>query len=195
MPPMTTPPDIPDDDDVILKPRDVHHFRSVAIGALALLLVLYLHLLPALFSGVGGFVLYRSLRTRVRAHLENRGAWITYLLVAIVLATLGFALFEGFELLLSASTGGLAKLLRILLYQMLDCLHHFVLADMRSLDPDSLAFSKQQKVAPAHQPGRNAANSRTPDTAISPGSPPGRRSNHGLPTTGRPVPPGYRAPN
>ncbi len=114
MPPMTTPPDIPDDDDVILKPRDVHHFRSVAIGALALLLVLYLHLLPALFSGVGGFVLYRSLRTRVRAHMENRGAWITYLLVAIVLATLGFALFEGFELLLSASTGGLAKLLRLL---------------------------------------------------------------------------------
>lgn len=113
---MTIPPDSPDspDDDVVLKPADVYHFRSVAIAALALLLVLHLHLLPALFSGIGGFVLYRALRARVRANLEYRGAWVTYVLVAIVLAALGFALFEGFELLLSASSGGLAKLLRLL---------------------------------------------------------------------------------
>ncbi|MDB5946558.1 MAG: hypothetical protein JWQ33_1584, partial [Ramlibacter sp.] len=40
--------------------------------------------------------------------------WITYLLLAIVLSALGLALFEAFELLLSASSGGLAKLLRLL---------------------------------------------------------------------------------
>ena len=110
---MTTPPDLPDH-DVTVTPTHVHQIRSVAVAAFALLLVLYLHLMPALFSGIGGFVLYRSLRKRVRSHLEYRGAWITYMLVAIVLAALGFAVFEGFELLLSASTGGLAKLLRLL---------------------------------------------------------------------------------
>jgi predicted PurR-regulated permease PerM len=109
---MTAPPELPD--DVTIPRADVYHFRSVAIGGVALLLVLHLHLLPALFAGIGGFVLYRSLRERVRAHLENRGAWITYLLLVIVLAGLGFALFEAFELLLSASSGGLAKLLRLL---------------------------------------------------------------------------------
>ena len=94
---------------------DVYHFRSVAICGMALLLVLHLHLLPALFAGIGGFVLYRSVRERVRAHLDSsRAPWITYMLLAIVLAALGFALFEGFELLLSASSGGLSKLLRLL---------------------------------------------------------------------------------
>ena len=109
---MTPPPEL--SDDVPIARADVYHFRSVAICGLALLLVLHLHLLPALFAGIGGFVLYRSLRSRVRAHLENRGAWVTYLLLAIVLSALGFALFEAFELLLSASSGGLAKLLRLL---------------------------------------------------------------------------------
>jgi predicted PurR-regulated permease PerM len=110
---MTTPPEFPDHDITVTRSH-VHHIRSVAVTAFALLLVLYLHLLPALLSGIGGFVLYRSLRKRVRAHLEYRGAWVTYLLVAIVLAALGLAMFEGFELLLSASTDGLAKLLRLL---------------------------------------------------------------------------------
>jgi predicted PurR-regulated permease PerM len=97
------------------RPADTYHFRSVVIGGLALLLVLHLRLLPALFAGVGGFVLYRSVRDHVRGHLDSsRAPWITYLLLAIVLAALGFALFEAFELLLSASSGGLAKLLRLL---------------------------------------------------------------------------------
>ncbi|GAC1389690.1 MAG: membrane protein [Variovorax sp.] len=110
---MTIPPEL-SDDNVTVAPAHLHHVRSVAVGALALLLVLHLHLLPALFAGIGGFVLYRSLRARVRANLDDRGPWVTYVLLAIVLAALGFALFEGFELLLSASSGGLAKLLRLL---------------------------------------------------------------------------------
>ena len=94
---------------------DAYPFRSVVLSGLALLLVLHLHLLPALFAGIGGFLLYRWVRDRVRAHLDaSRAPWITYLLLAIVLSALGFALFEAFELLLSASSGGLAKLLRLL---------------------------------------------------------------------------------
>jgi predicted PurR-regulated permease PerM len=110
---MTTPNQLPDDAPI---PRaDIYHFRSVAIMGIALLVVLHLHLLPALFAGIGGFVLYRSLRTRVRAHLDStRAPWITYLLLALALVAIGIALFEGFELLLSASSGGLAKLLRLL---------------------------------------------------------------------------------
>ena len=110
---MTRPPETPDDEPIAR--RDVYHFRSVAIAGIALLLVLHLHLLPALFAGIGGFVLYRSLRARVRAHLDStRAPWLTYLLLVLALVAIGLALFEGFELLLSASSGGLAKLLRLL---------------------------------------------------------------------------------
>jgi predicted PurR-regulated permease PerM len=110
---MTQPTELPEDQPI---PRhEVYHFRSVAVAGLALLLVLHLHLMPALFAGIGGFVLYRSLRARVRAHLDSsRAPWITYLLLAVALAGIGLALFEAFELLLSASSGGLAKLLRLL---------------------------------------------------------------------------------
>ena len=110
---MTRPPETPDHEPIAR--RDVYHFRSVAIAGIALLLVLHLHLMPALFAGIGGFVLYRSLRARVRAHLDStRAPWMTYLLLVLALVAIGLALFEGFELLLSASTGGLAKLLRLL---------------------------------------------------------------------------------
>jgi predicted PurR-regulated permease PerM len=101
--------------DVQIARADVYHFRSVAIVAMALLLVLHLHLLPGLFAGIGGFVLYRWIRGRVRAHMEwSQSPWLTYLLLALVLAGIGLGLFEAFELLLSASSGGLAKLLQLL---------------------------------------------------------------------------------
>jgi predicted PurR-regulated permease PerM len=110
---MTPPSELPD--DVTIPRADVYHFRSVAIAGIALLLVLHLHLLPALFAGIGGFVLYRSVRERVRSHLDStRAPWLTYLLLAVALVAIGFALFEGFELLLRGSSGGLAKLLRLL---------------------------------------------------------------------------------
>ena len=111
---MTNPSELPEDNQPIAR-REVYHFRSVAISGLALLLVLHLHLMPALFAGIGGFVLYRSLRARARAHLDStRAPWITYLFLAAALAGIGLALFEAFELLLSASSGGLVKLLRLL---------------------------------------------------------------------------------
>lgn len=110
---MTAPSELPD--DVQIERSEVYHFRAVALCGLALLLVLHLHLMPALFAGIGGFVLYRSVRERVRAHLAWRQSpWITYLLLAIVLGVMGWGLFEAFELLLSASSGGLAKLLQLL---------------------------------------------------------------------------------
>ncbi len=110
---MTSPSELPD--DIQIERSEVYHFRSVALCGLLLLLVLHLHLLPALFAGIGGFVLYRSLRERVRAHLEwRKSPWITYLLLATVLAVMGWGLFLAFELLLSASSGGLAKLLQLL---------------------------------------------------------------------------------
>ncbi|MCY7313787.1 MAG: AI-2E family transporter [Pseudoxanthomonas sp.] len=101
-------------DEVPLASAEVYHFRSVALFGLGLLLVLHLHLMPALFAAIGGFVLYRSVRERVRAHLETRTPWLFYLLLALALAAIGYALFEAFELMLSASSGGLAKLLRLL---------------------------------------------------------------------------------
>lgn len=101
-------------DDVPLASAEVYHFRSVALFGVALLLVLHLHLMPALFAAIGGFVLYRSVRERVRAHLETRSPWLIYLLLALALAAIGYALFVAFELMLSASSGGLAKLLRLL---------------------------------------------------------------------------------
>ena len=107
---------LPDPPQDARAPRaDTYHFRSVLIGGLTLLLVLHLHLLPALFAGIGGFVLYGSVRNLVRRHLDSaRAPWITYLLLALLLSGIGFALFEAFELLLSASSGGLPKLLRLL---------------------------------------------------------------------------------
>ena len=109
---MPLPPD--STNDLPLASAEVYHFRSVALFGLGRLLMLHLHLMPALFAAVGGFVLYRSVRERVRAHLETRSPWLIYLLLALALGALGYALFLAFELMLSASSGGLAKLLRLL---------------------------------------------------------------------------------
>jgi predicted PurR-regulated permease PerM len=89
--------------------------RSLLAAALALVLVLWLHLLPALFAGLGGFVLYRWGRSLSRAYTDSwKSQPLTAFMVLVMLLLLGFALFEGFELLLSASSGGLPKLLQLL---------------------------------------------------------------------------------
>jgi predicted PurR-regulated permease PerM len=91
------------------------HLRSVLIAAIALLAVLWLHLISALMAGLAGFVLYRWARANARtgpASLASRV--LTVVSVSVLLLILGAALFAGFELLLSASAGGLSKLLQLL---------------------------------------------------------------------------------
>jgi predicted PurR-regulated permease PerM len=91
------------------------HLRSVLIAALALLAVLWLHLISALMAGLGGFVLYRWVRAHSRAGAATLGSrLLTIASVSVLLLILAAALFAGFELLLSASSGGLAKLLQLL---------------------------------------------------------------------------------
>jgi predicted PurR-regulated permease PerM len=87
--------------------------RSVAAAALALLLILWLHLLPALLGALGGFVLFRLVwgREKRRTLREQISA---SLLAAVLLVGASLAIFEAFELLLDASHGGLAPLLKLL---------------------------------------------------------------------------------
>lgn len=105
----------PAPDPAPLPALEALHGRSVLVAALALLGVLWLHLMPALFAGLGGFVLYRWIRGKARAYTASwKSRPLTALLLAVILVLLAFALFEAFELLLSASSGGLSKLLRLL---------------------------------------------------------------------------------
>src|SRR5437868_2181003 len=90
--------------------------RSVLAAAAALLLTLWLHLLPALFAALGAFMLYRWIRAKMRNHLPAalQSRPMTVLLTVLAAALIGLAISEGVELLLSASSGGLAKLLQLL---------------------------------------------------------------------------------
>jgi predicted PurR-regulated permease PerM len=88
--------------------------RSVLYTALALLGVLWLQLMPALFAGLGGFVLYRWIRRHVQAYTASwKSQPLTAFLFVVVLGLLAFAAFTAFEFLLGASSGGLAKLQRL----------------------------------------------------------------------------------
>src|SRR3954468_7667123 len=88
--------------------------RAVACAAVALLLVLWLNLFAALFGAMAGYVIFGLLR-RTRAAQLPRHRRIANALLALALVARGiFAVFEGFELLLNASTDGLPRLLRLL---------------------------------------------------------------------------------
>lgn len=87
--------------------------RAVAVTAAVLLLVLWLHLVPALIGGLIGFVLYRAVggdnpaptgRERIR----------TAVLTGLLLVLVGFTFFEAFHVLLNASHGGLPRLLQLM---------------------------------------------------------------------------------
>jgi predicted PurR-regulated permease PerM len=107
--PFPAPPDAPS-----CLPQALHR-RSVLLAALALLAVLWLNLVSALLAGLGGFVLYRAIQARTRGYTASATSRaLTLLAMALSLALLGVALIAGFELLLSASSGGLAKLLRLM---------------------------------------------------------------------------------
>lgn len=111
--------------------------RSLAAAAVALLVLLWLRLLPALLGALAGFVLCRLVWGTEESHtLSDRVA--RTLLAALLLVGAGFAVFGAFELLLNASSGGLAKLLRLLA----DTLDH-----IRSTAPDWLATRLPESAA------------------------------------------------
>jgi predicted PurR-regulated permease PerM len=126
-----------------LNPPEALHLRSVLIAAAALLGVLWLHLISALMAGLAGFVLYRWVRAHTRvgsASLTSR--ILTVISVSIVLLIVGAALFAGFELLLSASADGLARLLQ-LLADTLDQIRDTAPQWMASRLPDSAAAMQE----------------------------------------------------
>jgi predicted PurR-regulated permease PerM len=86
--------------------------RSIVIVAAALLAVLWLHLLWAVFAGLTGFVLYR----RVRSFTGPEHSWqkrvLRWLMVSIGVAAITFAFLAGAELLFKS--GGLGRLLQLL---------------------------------------------------------------------------------
>jgi predicted PurR-regulated permease PerM len=87
--------------------------RSIVLAAIALLAVLWLHLLSALFAGLTGYALYRAVRDFTG---PVHGSWairaLRWLIIAVAVAVLGFALLAGFELLFKS--GGLGRLLQLL---------------------------------------------------------------------------------
>jgi len=121
----------------------VLHLRSVLIAALALLAVLWLHLIAALLAGLGGFVLYRWARAATRAGSASLASrLVTLVSVSVLLLILGAALFGGFELLLSGSADGLARLLQ-LMADTLDQIRATAPDWMTSRLPDSAAAMQQ----------------------------------------------------
>jgi predicted PurR-regulated permease PerM len=104
----------PPPDPAHATPPGLWQGRSILYTALALLGVLWLQLMPALFAGLGGFVLYRWIRRHVQAYTASwKSQPLTAFLFMVVLGLIAFAVFTAFEFLLGASSGGLAKLLRL----------------------------------------------------------------------------------
>jgi predicted PurR-regulated permease PerM len=87
--------------------------RSLAAAAAVLLVLLWLKLLPALIGALTGFVLFRLVWGRESTQSVHERIART-VLALLLLAGAGLAVFEAFELLLSASSDGLARLLRLM---------------------------------------------------------------------------------
>ncbi|HKB55559.1 MAG TPA: AI-2E family transporter [Ramlibacter sp.] len=87
--------------------------RGVAVTGAVLLVLLWLHLVTALIGALTAFALFRvvggdnpapTIPDRVR----------TFVLTILLLALVSLTIFEGMELLLNASHGGLARLLQLM---------------------------------------------------------------------------------
>jgi len=87
--------------------------RSILLAAVALLILLHLHLLSSLFAALTGFVLYRRIRSFTG---PAGGTWRTravrWLLLAAAVTGFVLAVLAGFELLFKS--GGLGRLLQLL---------------------------------------------------------------------------------
>jgi predicted PurR-regulated permease PerM len=86
--------------------------RSIVIAAAALLAVLWLHLLSAMFAGLTGYVLYRRVRTFTG---PVDGTWpqraMRWLIVSGAVVLIALALLAAFELLFKS--GGLGRLMQL----------------------------------------------------------------------------------
>lgn len=86
--------------------------RSIVIASAALVVVLWLHLLSALFAGLTGYVLYRWVRAFTG---PVHGTWqkraLRWLIVSAAVAVLILALLAAFELLFKS--GGLGRLMQL----------------------------------------------------------------------------------
>ena len=86
--------------------------RSIVLFAAALLLLLWLNLLSALFAGLAGFVLYRRVRTFTG---PAQGSWkrraLRWLMVSVAVAILLAAVLAATELLFKS--GGLERLMQL----------------------------------------------------------------------------------
>jgi len=89
--------------------------RSILLTAGALLAILWLHLLSALFAGLAGFVLYLAVR---RFTGPAGGSWkkraLRWALLTSAVGAIVLTLLAGFELLFNVSSGGLGRLLQLL---------------------------------------------------------------------------------
>jgi predicted PurR-regulated permease PerM len=87
--------------------------RSIAIAGAALLGLLWLHLLSAVFAALAGYVLYHRVRTFTG---PAGGSWkvrtLRWLLVSLSVGLMGIALLAAFDLLFRS--GGLGRLLQLL---------------------------------------------------------------------------------
>lgn len=87
--------------------------RSVAAAGFMLLLLLWLRLLPTLLAALAGFALFRLVWGCETPRSRREQVSATVLAIAL-LALAALAVFEAFELLLGASSGGLPKLLQLM---------------------------------------------------------------------------------
>jgi predicted PurR-regulated permease PerM len=103
LPPLETAPD-PETERLRL--------RSVLIAAAALVGLLWLDLLSALFAGLAGFVLYRRVRSFTGpAHGSLARRAVRWLIVSAAVFALALALLAAFELLFKS--GGLGRLMQL----------------------------------------------------------------------------------
>jgi predicted PurR-regulated permease PerM len=87
--------------------------RSIMFAAAALLALLWLHLLSALFAGLAGYALYHRVRSFTGpAAGSRRKRTARWLIVSAAVALLGFGLLAGVELLFKS--GGLGRLMQLL---------------------------------------------------------------------------------
>lgn len=88
--------------------------RAVASAGVALLLVLWLHLFAALFGALAGYVLVGLARRPAAEPAPARRRIANIVLAVLLVAGGAIAVFEGVELVLNASSGGLPGLMQLL---------------------------------------------------------------------------------
>jgi predicted PurR-regulated permease PerM len=110
--------------------------RAVICAALALLVLVWLNLVAALFGALAGYVLAGMVRRPKQSAAPTQRRIRNALLAAALVIGGVIAVFEGFELLLNASTDGLPKLMQ-LLADTLDHIRAFAPAWLAARLPDS----------------------------------------------------------